>query len=40
MLMKFLLDGGTAGNPQGDDAGAQGNELQEIIVYDTSDSAN
>ncbi len=40
MLMKFLLAGGTAGNAQGDDAGDQGNELQEIIVHDTSDSAN
>ncbi|CAM6069213.1 unnamed protein product [Sphagnum tenellum] len=28
------------GNAQGDDAGDQGNELQEIIVHDTSDSAN
>jgi hypothetical protein len=40
MLMKFLLDCGTAGNAQGDDAGDQGNELQDIIVHDTSDSAN
>ncbi|CAK9219154.1 unnamed protein product [Sphagnum troendelagicum] len=28
------------GNAQGDDAGDQGSELQEIIVHDTSDSAN
>jgi len=37
---EFLLDGRIAGNTQGDDAGDQGNELQEIIVPDTSDSAN
>jgi len=38
-LTKFLLDGGTAGNAQGDDAGDQGNELQ-VIVQDNPDSAN
>jgi hypothetical protein len=37
---EFLLDGRIAGNAQGDDAGEQGNELQEIIVPATSDSAN
>ncbi len=37
---KFLLDGRIAGNAQGDDAGDQGNELQEIIVPAISDSAN